>query len=110
MATTQSHPAKAKRPKSPPPSTLPPLLSRAVLSAVTGVSLPGVDKFLQRPHDPLPSMKFGRKILVRREAFLEWCERQATNDGLNGTRRKPRRAKTTRRKAKGKTRRPRAKR
>ncbi len=53
------------------------LLSRKDLAALTGTSLAAVDVAVHRSDNPIPHMRFGRKILFDATEAVRWMRKQA---------------------------------
>lgn len=53
------------------------VIDRKEASETLGMSLPMLDRYLNRENDPIPSFKVGRCIKIPVESLREWLAREA---------------------------------
>ena len=52
------------------------LYERKEVAQLTGLCLVTIDKWLKREHNPLPSIKIGRRVMIPVDAFMDWIAKE----------------------------------
>lgn len=53
---------------------------RKEIMALTGLCMTTIDKCIKREHNPLPSVKLGRRVMIPVKEFNEWISKEAAGN------------------------------